>query len=268
MILDSPMSGITGRYGVIGIMEKGYGDVRFTAAGEGGHASTPPEKTPVTDLAAFITRIQKKSPFKSRISRPVREMFTCMAPHMSFGMRYLFGNLWLFGGLLRLALPMVSREGAALLHTTCVFTMLSGSEASNIIPRQASAVANLRFMPYQDKDESVALLNSIALRYGITAEFLVGYAASPAVEVKGAAFQSFTKILSGCFPDVGFGPYVMLGGTDAYNFCPICDNVLRFAPFYIDDKQYKSIHAADENISVSSLADGVACYKTLIERFV
>lgn len=38
MILEAPVGGVKGTYGMVGIVEKGYGDVKFTAHGHGGHA--------------------------------------------------------------------------------------------------------------------------------------------------------------------------------------------------------------------------------------
>lgn len=41
MIMDSPMAGVKGRYAMVGVVEKGYADVKFTANSAGGHASAP-----------------------------------------------------------------------------------------------------------------------------------------------------------------------------------------------------------------------------------
>jgi carboxypeptidase PM20D1 len=266
IIMDSPIAGINGRYAVIGIAEKGYGDVKFTAKGSGGHSSTPPKNTPVARLAKFIARLETKSPFKRKLSKPVREMLGAMAPYMGFGMRLVMGNLWLFGGLLKKALPLFGTEGAAMIKTSCVFTVLSGSNSSNVIPQEATAIANLRFMPFQNLDETLALLRRIAIKYDIETEFITGNAATPVTDVNGKIFKSLRGIAQACFPEAGVGPYVMFGGTDSQNYSGICKNIIRFAPFYVDDQQYKSIHANDENIYIESLAKGVVFFKSLIEN--
>ena len=53
----------------------------------------------------------------------------------SFGLRLLLGNLWLFAPLLKLVLPAVSAQAAAMLRTTIAFTTQSGSDAYNVIPQ-------------------------------------------------------------------------------------------------------------------------------------
>jgi carboxypeptidase PM20D1 len=68
------------------------------------------------------------------------------------------------------------------------------------------------------------------------------------------------------YPGVGVTPYVMTGGTDARNYTGICDNVLRFAPLYINGQQLKSVHGLDENIDCASLGMGVEFFKRLIEK--
>ena len=40
----------------------------------------------------------------------------------------------------------------------------------------------------------------------------------------------------------------MTGGTDAKFYKDICPNCIRFAPLYIDEQQYGSVHGLNENI--------------------
>ena len=47
MILDEPIGGVKGTYAMVGVLEKGYGDLKFTARGKGGHASAPGRNTPL-----------------------------------------------------------------------------------------------------------------------------------------------------------------------------------------------------------------------------
>ena len=51
-------------------------------------------------------------------------MFETLAPYAGFGMKLLFGNMWLFKPLLKLVLPTVSAQAGAMLQTTVAFTMM------------------------------------------------------------------------------------------------------------------------------------------------
>ena len=68
------------------------------------------------------------------------------------------------------------------------------------------------------------------------------------------------------FPGVITSPYAMTGGTDARFFAPVTENALRFAPLEIDEQQYKSIHALNENICIDTLPKGVEFYKAIVKK--
>ena len=47
---------------LIGVLEKGYVDVKFTAISRGGHSSTPPKNSPIARLSKFITEVENHFP--------------------------------------------------------------------------------------------------------------------------------------------------------------------------------------------------------------
>ena len=169
-VVDRPIAGMDREYAVIGVTEKGYMDLKISAKGTGGHSSTPPRNTPAARLFAFANEIEKKRPFKKHLIPEVYEMFSAMAPSFSFGMRMLLGNLWLFKPLLIAIMPMVSPFGEAILSTTCCFTMMKGSDACNVIPKEPYLVANLRTSVHQNCEESLAVLKKYADKYDLEIE--------------------------------------------------------------------------------------------------
>ena len=58
----------------------------------------------------------------------------------------------------------------------------------------------------------------------------------------------------------------MTGGTDAKYYSDICENAIRFAPLYITNQQYGSIHGINENINCDALPLGVDFYKEIIQN--
>jgi len=81
---------------LIGVLEKGYVNVKFTAKSKGGHSSTPPKNTPIARLSAFIHDVETHFPLKTKMIDEVRDLFLSAAPSMSGPYRFLFGNMWLF----------------------------------------------------------------------------------------------------------------------------------------------------------------------------
>ena len=171
MILKAPIAGVNGIYAMVGVVEKGYGDLKFIAHGRGGHASAPGKNTPLVRLGKFMTEVEKKSPFKSQITPTVREMFSRMAPNMIFPLKMIMANLWLFEGLLAKVLPSINAAAGAMLHTTLAFTKAKGSDGLNVLPQTAFITGNMRFIHHQPTDESIQLVSDIAKKDDLELRF-------------------------------------------------------------------------------------------------
>ncbi|MBR4026729.1 MAG: M20/M25/M40 family metallo-hydrolase [Lachnospiraceae bacterium] len=266
MIIDNPISGVVGTYGMVGVMEKGYGDLKFTAVGRGGHASAPIKNTPLVRLAKFMLDVEKNHPFTSKFSPTVEEMFRRMAPNMDFGMKVIFANMWLFKPILLKVLPMISAAGGAMLHTTIAFTMAKGSEGMNVLAQEAYVTGNMRFIHHQSTKESIAIITEKAKKYDIETEVIYTDAPCEIVDYNGKAFQLIEEVAEEVYPGIGISPYCMTGGTDAKYYTKICDNCIRFAPLYINGQQYETVHGMNENINQGMLPAGVDFYKAVIKK--
>ena len=266
MILEEPVGGVKGTYGMVGIVEKGYGDVKFTAHGNGGHASAPGKNTPLVRLGKFMCDVEKKNPFEAQFTPVVEEMFKRMAPNMNFGMKLLFSNTWLFKPLIVKLLPSVSSAAAAMLRTTLAFTMSKAADGANVLPQEAYVVGNMRFIQHQPNKESIDVISKVAAKYDIETEVIYQDQPCPIVDFKGEQFKLIEEVAADVYPGVGICPYVMTGGTDAKFYSDVCKNAIRFAPLYIDAQQYGSIHALNENIYQGTLPMGVDFYKEVIKR--
>ncbi|MGI5888480.1 MAG: M20/M25/M40 family metallo-hydrolase [Oscillospiraceae bacterium] len=264
-ITTNPIPGVKGSFAMIGVYEKGQGDLLFKAKGNGGHASSPSKNTPIARLAAFVNDVEKHSPFKKKMGPEVQTMFETLAPYASFGLRLVFENLWLFKPLLVSIMPKISPQGAAMLQTTCAFTMASGSKAINVIPDEATVGANLRFIPHQGMDESIAIMKEKAASYDIETEVVSAREYTKPSDIHGEAFRLLEDTIASTFPGLAMSPYVMTGGTDARDYQEICDNVFRFAPVVYGPEQLKGMHALNENIEYSCLPGCVDFYKNLIK---
>ena len=266
MIIEEPVGGVKGTYGMVGIVEKGYGDVKFTAKGNGGHASAPGKNTPLVRLGKFMCDVEKKNPFEAQFTPVVQEMFTRMAPNMIYPMRLLFSNIWLFKPLIVKLLPSVSSAAAAMLRTTLAFTMAKGADGANVLPQEASIIGNMRFIQHQPNKESIDVISKVAAKYDIETEVIYQDEPCPIVDFKGKEFKLVESTINEIYPGIGVCPYVMTGGTDAKYYSSVSENCIRFAPLYIDDQQYASIHGLNENIYQGALPMGVDFYKTIIKK--
>ena len=266
-VIDEAVPGMDKPYAVIGVTEKGYMDVKITARGTGGHSSTPPRNTPAARLFAFATEIEKKRPFRKKMIPEVKEMFRQMAPAFSGPLKFLLGNLWLTQPLVMAAMPMVSPFGEALMATTCCFTMMKGSDAANVIPKEPYLIANLRTSVHQNCEESLAVLKKYGEKYDLEFEVLLSRDASPVSDIHSAAYGFVEKTIRAHFPDAGVAPYLIMGGTDCRHFHALTDTALRFCPVRMTNEQNASCHAVDENVTISALAEGVRFFKRLLQNY-
>lgn len=266
MIIEEPVGGVKGIYGMVGVIEKGYGDLKFIARSNGGHASAPKKNSPLVRLSKFMLDIEKNYPFRSEFSPTVEEMFRRMAPNMDFGMKLIFANMWLFKPLLVKLLPSISAAAGAMIRTTAAFTTAKGSDGLNVLPQEAYVTANMRFIQHQPTDECIEIMTNIAKKYDLETEVIYADQPCPVVDYKGNAFKLVEVVADEVYPGLGMAPYCMTGGTDAKYYSKICDNCIRFAPIYITGQQYGSIHGLNENLNQGALPKAVDFYKTVIKK--
>ncbi len=267
IVLADPLPGMKGRYCMVGVVEKGYGDLKFIARGQGGHASAPGKNSPLPRLGAFMENVEKHDPFPTKFFPSAKEMFGRMAVNMDFPMKYLFTNLWLFGPLLKKILPSVSPVVMAMLKTTCAFTTCKGAPGLNILPSEAYVTGNVRFIPYQPVDECIELLAQRAKKYDIETEVLSKGAPSAVISHESKMFHLIEDVSAKIYPGYDVIPYVIYGGTDARFFNDICDNAFRFAPIELSQEQLQGAHSKDENITIDRLPLAVDFYKDVLRNY-
>jgi len=266
-VSEAPVAGMERDYAVSGITETGYMDLKITARGKGGHSSTPPRNTPAARLFAFADEIERKRPFQKALIPEAKEMFAQMAPSFSFPLRLMLGNIWLFKPLLMALMPVVSPFGEAVMATTCCFTMMRGSDAANVIPKEPYLIANLRTSVHQNCEASLAVLKKYADKHNLELEVLMQRDASPISNIHSAEYAYLTECIAKQFPDVGIAPYVIMGGTDCRHFHALSENAIRFAPVRMTAAQSASCHAVDENVSLRALAEGVRFFKMFLTDY-
>ena len=268
-IIPEVMKGMDRPYAMIGVLEKGYADVKFTAKSNGGHSSRPPKNTPVARLSKFIAEVEEGTIFKKYMCKEVAEMLGEMSKAMHGPLKTLLGNLKLFKPLVTKVLPKASPEyGNALLSTTCVFTQTHASEAANVIPAEAYAIANLRFAPHQGMKDTLDALKEVAKKYDIEVELLQGHDAFPPIDTNNEGYKFLVDNIKREYPDYGVAPYVIMVGTDCRHMQAISDCALRFTPMVYQNDQMARIHGNDENLDIDTLADSVKFMKKLIRANV
>ena len=212
----------------------------------------------------LVADIEKHDPMKVDFEPQTEEMFRTLSGYGPFAYRLLFGNMWLFKPLLKVLMPKISPQAAALLRTTIAFTMQSGSDAANVLPQEATLNVNLRYIPHQGKAESDKIIEDIAKKYDLKISKNTGYDAMEPVSTKSEAYHLVEEVIHETFPGLPTCPYVMTGGTDARNYQEICDACIRFSPVIFGPDQMKGMHGLNEYLDTVSLPGAVDFYRGII----
>ena len=257
------MPGVERPIALVGIAEKGYADIKITAEGETGHSSMPPKHTAAGMIGRAVAELEKRQR-PARISPYLKEMLAYIGPEMKFGLRVILANLWLFGPLFKLIFKS-SRTGNALLRTTTAVTVLEGGSRPNVLPRKASAVINFRISPGESVSE---LLDHVRRVVGkkIKVEPIQATDPSRISPVDGSGFKTVEQAVYAIFPEAVTVPYIVMGGTDAIRYEPVCEQIYRFTPMLISVEDLERMHGTNERLSLENVERGVRFYIELLKR--
>ena len=263
-VVENVFPGVKSPCGMIGIAEKGMMNVQYTARSNGGHASAPSPKTPITTLANACRRIVKH-PFKMHITKPAAEMFDTLGRHSSFVFRLLFANLWLFKPVLNLYCNLCGGEINALVRTTTAFTMMEGSNARNVIPAQASLVSNMRLNPADSVASATEYLRKTVKDDAVEITVLESFEPSPISETGCESWDKVAAAVANTWPGCIVSPYLMVQCSDSRHYRDLSNHVYRFSAMDMTAEERKSIHGNNEKIRLESIAKAVEFYIRLMK---
>ena len=264
-ILYDPIGGADGTFAMVAVSEKRPMAVKFTAKSAGGHAAMPKKNSPLARLGKMMAYIEEHDPFPSVISDTMAQMLRCYSPYMrKFG--FVLKHPKLFAPLLKKALPRLSPTAGALLKSTLVFTMASGSPAVNVIPTEAWVVGNLRCAPHQTQEECIDILKNICKKFDVEVECKIRQRGGYVADYRDEAFQILTKAVKEHYPQVDeVVPYISNTASDSSAYSRYCKQCLGLNPFLISKAQMGTIHGIDENIDLSTLVPGVDCFRSILK---
>lgn len=236
--------------------EKGIGWLRLVADGRAGHGSMPGGVNAVTELAEAVARIGRhRSP--ERLTPTVRAFLDELvdAYGLPLDTSDPVGLIDRLGAMGRMLAPTLTN--------TVSPTMLSAGYKVNVIPGQAEAYLDARFLPgYEEElfDTIDGLLGPHVRREFVNHDIAVetGFD-GPTVEAMAAALQAED-------PGARTVPFMMPAGTDAKAFSTLGIRCYGFAPLRLPPTlDFPALfHGVDERVPLDALAFGT----TVLDRFV
>jgi acetylornithine deacetylase/succinyl-diaminopimelate desuccinylase-like protein len=254
--------GSGGRIYPIGAGERGTGWLRLTARGRAGHGSKVNRSNAVTRLTAAVTRLGEHS-WPLHLTPTVRAAITELAGLYGIdASRYDLDDSDEVDELLVKIGPAAALVEPTLRNSSNP-TMLSAGYKVNVIPGEAGAHVDGRFLPGGERDFERTLDEltgpDVDWEYYHREGALQAPVDSPTFAKLRAAVQEFD-------PEAHTVPYCMSGGTDAKQFAKLGVTGYGFAPVWLPEGfAYQALfHGVDERVPVEGLHFGVR----VLDRFL
>ncbi len=236
--------------------QKGMAWMRLTANGTAGHGSMINGDNAVTALCEAVARLGKHE-FPIHVTKTVRRFLDEVGE--AFGLELDANDMETTVAQLG---PLARIIGATLRNTANP-TMLDAGYKHNVIPGQAHAMVDGRFLPGFEQEWEIEI--DEALGAGITREY-VHYDIALETEFEGALVEAMSSALKAEDPGARPVPYTLSGGTDAKSFSRLGVRGFGFSPLRLPpDLDFAGMfHGVDERVPLESLKFGTR----VLDRFL
>jgi acetylornithine deacetylase/succinyl-diaminopimelate desuccinylase-like protein len=238
--------------------EKGFLSFTLEVKNKGGHSSVPEKENAIYRLSRGLVRLGDFD-FPVMLDAGTRAYFEFVAvregPEVAQAInRMLSTNP---PDAAAVAVLEESPDWNAMLHTTCVATMLQAGHAENALPQSAKATVNCRILPAQKVTDIENTLRQVLNDPQISIDPLesVDLVESPASPLRPDVLAAAKAVTSAMWAGVPVVPFLSPGGTDGTH--------LRRAaiPTYgisgiADDYDDIRAHGQDERIAATALYEG------------
>lgn len=238
--------------------EKGMAWMRLTAKGNAGHGSMRHPDNAITELAAAVARI-------GRHEWPVR-----LTPSMQVLLSAV-GEIAGVEATPETAEELVEEFGSAvrmlgnvIRHSTNP-TMLSAGYKVNVVPGEATAHVDGRFLPGYEDEFFSTLAELVGDRISVD---WVSKQDALQTSFDGDLVDAITASLLDEDPEARVAPYLMSGGTDAKHWRKLGIRSFGFAPLRLPaDLDFTALfHGVDERVPVDALEFGARVFDRFLDR--
>lgn len=263
---EPPVGGVKAeKCAMIAVHEKGRYTLHCTASIDSIYQDITKarKKNPVEQMTGFIEEVNNSDIFIRRLNPQVKNMFTYLAPHISFPLNFVFSHLGLFGGILKKIMPKLNPQAGGLIGTTCNFNKIEGSSAS----KKCTANAYLQPVSSEDFKKDIEAFKELAKKHGITVEEGKNNEYHEPADISQPGFAYTKKCIEELFPHYPVVPFILPAGTDARHLTDVCKCALRFAPLKLSNSQLGSVHSPNENLDTPCIKDAIKFYKHFVKNY-
>ncbi|MGH3414411.1 MAG: M20/M25/M40 family metallo-hydrolase [Marmoricola sp.] len=238
--------------------EKGMAWVRLVTRGHAGHGSMQHPDNAVTRLAAAVARIGEHR-WPVRLTPTMRTLLASVGelagteatPENAEELVAEFGS--------------ASRMVGAVIRNTTNPTMLASGYKVNVVPGEAVAHVDGRFLPGHEEEFWDTLRRLAGDGVEVTADLDM-----PGLETTyaGREAEAMTASLLEADPEAMVAPYLMSAGTDAKHFDRLGIRAFGFTPLRLPaDLDFTALfHGVDERVPVDALEFGARVFDRFLDR--
>lgn len=238
--------------------EKGMAWMRLTARGRAGHGSMINDDNAITTLASAVARIGAYD-WPVRLTPAMRTLLAAVGelageeatPENAEALVTEFGG--------------AARMMGAVIRNTANPTMLGAGYKVNVIPTEASAHVDGRFLPGHE-DEFFATLREL-VGEDVEIDF-VSHQQPWETPYDGHLVDAMTRSILAEDEEAIVAPYLMSGGTDAKHFRKLGMRSYGFAPLRLPaDLDFTALfHGVDERVPVDALEFGARVFDRFLDQ--
>jgi acetylornithine deacetylase/succinyl-diaminopimelate desuccinylase-like protein len=242
------------------VAERGFEWLKVRVRGIPGHGSIPRSDSAIPKLATALDRLARSSLWY-RVTPAAREFLKAVAAVQRRPASYLLRGLLckpIARGVLNCLPEKVRYPFRSMLFNTATATMISAGVKVNVIPSEAEAHIDGRYLPGMTRQEFLDELCEILGRE-CEVERIEG---GPPVEmpVDSAAMAAIRRVFARRRPDARVVPYMAPGVTDAKHYARAGIVTYGFAPVALkpDEPFTELYHAPNERISIEAVETGLS----------
>lgn len=255
-VAEEVIQGIESPLAMIGVAEKGSLTLRLEVTREGGHASMPPRRTAIGDLAGAIREL-KEHPMSGRFGDLLQRSFEPVSSELPFVYRLGLANLWLFRPLIESRLSALPHTNAAM-RTTAAPTIFQAGMKTNVLPAHAEAIVNFRIHPQDSVESVVHHVQRTIDDPDVEMQTLDGAReASFVSDLDKQSYRQVKRSVWETFGEIPVAPSMFVAATDSRHFHDLTRDIYRFRPIRARPSDRTRIHGTDERIATENYLEMV-----------
>ncbi len=250
---------------LVGLGEKGFLTLKIRVYGIGGHSSMPPKKSSLVYASEIVEKLNENQ-FQAELIPPIASFLDNIGGEMGFTSRMAIANQWLLKPLL---LSNFSKAPAsnALIRTTIAVTMMKGSDAPNVLSSSSEITVNFRILQGTTVNDVVEHVKNICKDYDVDIEIAASREPSGITPNDTQQFNRIREVITSIYPNAIVSSYITIGGTDAYKYQLVSDNIYRFMPVELNQYEQRTIHNENEHISLNNYGKMIYYFKEIMKKY-